>query len=230
MFHHESWTSCSLDQDQRAAQCWTLTSRGSHTSFVSGSWWKYVCSVCLSETKYSPDSTMSSRLGRGGGGGGGRKAFLSAHRCPEVDLLPHHISDEKSSESTCTGACEADYLDICFSGHVHRDKEDDDDESISDWSDEDLSLHFSPSVILQSDNEDSDPESGFECVDVTVETQVSTLFWLYCNEIVKNFVDRTELRNKIWWFILSSKQRLKLDDFSSMTRHTQCVQVFSLPH
>ncbi|XP_047462724.1 uncharacterized protein prob1 [Mugil cephalus] len=114
---------------------------------------------------------MNSRLDRGGRGAGGRKVFLSAHRCPEVDLLPGHnsetriVPDEKSSEFT--GACEADYLDICFS----REEDDHDEESVSDWSDEDLSLHFSPSVILQSDDEDSDPESGFQCVDVTMETQ-----------------------------------------------------------
>ncbi|XP_035800440.2 uncharacterized protein prob1 [Amphiprion ocellaris] len=122
---------------------------------------------------------MSSRLNRGGGGG--RKDFLSAHRCPEVDLLPPHnaqtpppgslVPTEKSSELTCTGKCGADYLDICspcFSEVV----EDDHEGSISDWSEEDLSLHFSPSVILQSDDEEPDPGSAVECVDVTMETQV----------------------------------------------------------
>ncbi|KAM9332724.1 uncharacterized protein KZ484_017844 [Pholidichthys leucotaenia] len=58
-----------------------------------------------------------------------------------------------------------DYLDLSSTPHPE-----DDEESISDWSEEDLSLHFSPSVILQSD--ESDPESGFECVTLKVEPQV----------------------------------------------------------
>ncbi|XP_008302233.1 uncharacterized protein LOC103374001 [Stegastes partitus] len=125
---------------------------------------------------------MSGRLNRGAGGG--KKVFLSAHRCPEVDLLPQHDHDaqipplsslvptEKSSELTCPGKREAHYLDIC-SPCFSRGAEEDDDGSISDWSEEDLSLHFSSSVILQSDDEESDPGSGFECVDVTMETQVN---------------------------------------------------------
>ncbi|XP_022076286.1 uncharacterized protein prob1 [Acanthochromis polyacanthus] len=122
---------------------------------------------------------MSSRLNRGGGGG--RKDFLSAHRCPEVDLLPPHNAQtpppgslaptEKSSELTCTGKCGADYLDIC-SPCFSEVAEDDNEGSISDWSEEDLTLHFSPSVILQSDDEEPDPGSAFECVNVTMETQV----------------------------------------------------------
>ncbi|XP_068565409.1 uncharacterized protein [Cebidichthys violaceus] len=124
---------------------------------------------------------MSTRLGEGGRRGrGGRDFFLSTHRCPEVDLLPHHDSKTqipppcslvpvKSSEFTCTGQSEAKYLDD--SSICHSDEEDE-ERSISDWSEEDLSFHFSPSVILPSEEEEeSDPESGFECIDVTMETQ-----------------------------------------------------------
>lgn len=131
--------------------------------------------------------------GRGGGGRGGKEFFLSSHRCPEVDLLHHHDSEtqipppwslvlaEKSSEFTYTGQSEANYLDVsstcCFEKEEKEEEEGEEEEgSISDWSEEDLSLHFSPSVILPSDDEESDPESGFECVDITMETQVSFIF------------------------------------------------------
>lgn len=119
-------------------------------------------------------------------GGGGRKhggAFLSAHRCPEVDLLPHHSSETKipppssvgagtkNPELTCTGQSEADYLVVTSACHPEEDEEE--EGTISDWSEEDLTLHFSPSVINPSDDEESEPEATFECVDVTVETVVS---------------------------------------------------------
>ncbi|XP_034463135.1 uncharacterized protein LOC117774669 isoform X1 [Hippoglossus hippoglossus] len=103
---------------------------------------------------------------RGGGGRRGREVFLSAHRCPEV-VLPHHHNSRLSAEFTCTRPSEADYLDV--SSNVHSEEE----ECISDWSEEDLSLYFSPSVILPSDDEDSGPESDFRCVDVAVETQMT---------------------------------------------------------
>lgn len=116
-------------------------------------------------------------------GEGGWSVFLSAHRCPEVDVLPHQNAEpqipplcspvpaEKTSEFTCTGESEADYLDICSTHHSKAQGEEEDEGSISDWSEEDLSLHFSPSVIVQSDDE-SDPESGFECINITMETQM----------------------------------------------------------
>lgn len=112
----------------------------------------------------------------------GRNVFLSAHRCPEVDLPPQLnpvvqippmstvVPPEKNPELTCPG--EVGYLDI-----LSKEEEEDnanDEGSISDWSEEDLSLHFSPSVILQSDDEEPEQENGFECVDVTMETQVNT--------------------------------------------------------
>lgn len=130
---------------------------------------------------------MSTRLD-GGGGGRGREFFLSAHRCPEVDLLPHHDSETqipppfsqvpavKRPEFTCTGHSgvkSSDVTSTCRSEEEEKKELEEEEGSISDWSEEDLSLHFSPSVILQSDDEDSDPESGFECVDITVETVVS---------------------------------------------------------
>ncbi|KAE8287837.1 hypothetical protein D5F01_LYC13894 [Larimichthys crocea] len=121
------------------------------------------------------------------GGRGERTFFLSTHRCPEVDLLPHRNTEtqiplpcslvpaEKSSEFTCTGQSEANYLDVSSNCCAEEDEKEEDEEeegSISDWSEEDLSLHFSPSVILQSDDEESDPDSIFKCVDITVETLV----------------------------------------------------------
>lgn len=121
----------------------------------------------------------------GGGGREGRELFLSAHRCPEVDLLPHHnpetqipppcagVSSVKNPEVTCTGESEANYLDV--SSMCHREEEQEEEGTISDWSEEDLSLHFSPSVILPSDDEEFGPEGTFECVDVTMET-VSWVF------------------------------------------------------
>ncbi|GLD65564.1 proline-rich basic protein 1-like protein [Lates japonicus] len=124
-------------------------------------------------------------MSRGGGGGGGSEVFLSAHRCPEVDLLPHHDSEtqilplcsqvpaENSHEFTCTGRSEADYLDVSSTYRSEEEEEEEEEGSISDWSEEDLSLHFSPSVILPSDDEESDPENCFRCVDVTMETQVT---------------------------------------------------------
>ena len=125
---------------------------------------------------------MSSGLDGGRGGrGGAREVFLSSHRCPEVDLLPHHDSknqipppDSLVPEFTCTGQSEANYLDVSSSGQSEKEEEEEEEEegSVSDWSDEDLSFHFSPSVILPSDEEESDPESGFECIDVSMETQV----------------------------------------------------------
>lgn len=129
---------------------------------------------------------MSTGLDIGGGGGGrkGREFFLSTHRCPEVDLLPHHDSETKipqlcslvpaEKSFTCAGQSEASYLDV--SSTCYSEEEEEEETSISDWSEEDLSLHFSPSVILPSDDDESDPESGFECVDITVETLVSFIF------------------------------------------------------
>ncbi|KAL7389934.1 hypothetical protein ABVT39_012147 [Epinephelus coioides] len=130
--------------------------------------------------------------GVGGGGRGEREFFLSTHRCPEVDLLPHHscqtqipppcsvVPAETSCDVTCRGQSEENYLDISSTCHSKEEEEEekevkveeDEEGSVSDWSEEDLSLHFSPSVILPSDEEESDPESGFECIDVTMETQV----------------------------------------------------------
>lgn len=127
------------------------------------------------------DQTMSSGLD-GGGGREGRGPFLSAHRCPEVDLLPHHntetqihppcspVSAVKYPKFTCTGQSEANYLDV--SSPCRHGEEEEEEQSISNWSDEDLSLHFPTSVILPSDDEESDPESTFECVDITMETLV----------------------------------------------------------
>lgn len=150
----------------------------------------------LESKKYSiqikeKQQSMSSRVDRGGEGGRG-KVFLSAHRCPEVDVLPYHNSEaqipqqcspvpaEKSPEFTSTGRSEADYLDIsstCCSEEEEQEEEEAEG-IISDWSEEDLSLHFSPSVILPSDDEESDTESSFKCIEVTVETQVSFIFLL----------------------------------------------------
>ncbi|KAM7397377.1 hypothetical protein PAMA_005603 [Pampus argenteus] len=112
-------------------------------------------------------------------GGRGRQYFLSAHRCPEVDLLPHHDAPPPcslvpaviNSDLTCTGQSVADYLNVSSCHHSEDEDKDEEEGSISEWSEEDLTLHFSPSVILPSDDEEFDLESGFECVDVTVKDQ-----------------------------------------------------------
>lgn len=138
---------------------------------------------------------MSSRVdqgiqGGGRGGGHGRKVFLSAHRCPEVELLPYHDSEtlipppcSVVPEFTCSGQSEANYLDVSSSrpsewedGGQGRPAEEGED-SVSNWSEEDLFLHFSPSVILPSEDE-SDTESGFNCVEVVMEAKVSFIFIL----------------------------------------------------
>lgn len=120
---------------------------------------------------------MSTRLEAGGRKD--KEAFLSAHRCPEADLLPHHKSetqilppgsvsaDPKQPEVSNAGQPDSNYLDVSSTPHCHEDE----DGSISDWSEEDLSLHFSPSVIISSEDEES--EGTFECVDITMETLVS---------------------------------------------------------
>lgn len=140
---------------------------------------------CFSSRIFSAVQTMSTRLD-GGVGRKGREAFHSAHRCPEVDLLPRHNSEPaihppgslfvppKKPEFTCTGQSEANYLEV--SSTPCRDEEGEEDETISDWSEEDLSLHFSPSVILPSDDEESDSEATFECVDIIIETLVSCFY------------------------------------------------------
>ncbi|KAM8834966.1 uncharacterized protein ACB058_016415 [Synchiropus picturatus] len=111
-----------------------------------------------------PRKVMS---GRRNGGGCGEPPFLSAHRCPEAEPLPKHDpAIQPHSKVAANGR--SDYLDVCSSRHSEEEEEGSD----SDWSEEDLSLHFSPSVILPSDDEDSDPESGFECVDVSMEADV----------------------------------------------------------
>lgn len=119
---------------------------------------------------------LSGQMSDGRDRGDRRRLFLSAHRCPEVDFLPHHDSEAqlpplfsqvaalKKPELTCNS------LEV--SPHSSDDIED--SESFSDWSDEDLSLHLPPSVILQSEDEESDPESSFECVDISMETLVSS--------------------------------------------------------
>lgn len=126
----------------------------------------------------------------GGGGGEGRGFFLSAHRCPEVDLVPHHnsetqippprslVSAMKNPEFTCTVQSEPNYLNT--PPYCHCEEVDEEEGSISDWSDEDLSLHFPSSVILPSDDEESDPEYRFECIDTTMETLVSFVFVVCC--------------------------------------------------
>ncbi len=130
---------------------------------------------------------MSTVLDREGGGRRENNFFLSTHRCPEVDLLPHHNAEtqssltsppfptEKSSEAACTGQSKTEYLDIPSTSNSEEEEAEEEGESISDWSEEDLSLHFSPSVILASGDEESDAESGFECVDISVETLVSLI-------------------------------------------------------
>ena len=119
-------------------------------------------------------------------GGGGQKraaAFLSAHRCPGIDIVPHHSPETKipppgsvgvgakNPELSCSRHSEADYLVVSSACRPEEDEEE--EGTISDWSEEDLTLHFSPSVINPSDDEESEPEATFECVDVTVETVVS---------------------------------------------------------
>ncbi|XP_065819101.1 uncharacterized protein prob1 isoform X2 [Labrus bergylta] len=116
--------------------------------------------------------------------GGEKLIFLSSHRCPEVDALPHHdfvthdpppcslVPAERSSRFTCTGDSETNYFDVSPSCGFDKEEDEEEERSVSDWSEEDLSLHFAPSVILRSDDEESDPESGFECIDVTMETLV----------------------------------------------------------
>lgn len=119
-----------------------------------------------------------------GGRGRRRESFLSAHRCPGVDLLPHRNSEtlipppcslvpaQKKAEPTCTVPSESRYLDV---SSADRPEEEEDEGSVSDWSEEDLSFHFSPSVIHPSDDEEeSELESSFECVDITMETLVSS--------------------------------------------------------
>lgn len=115
-----------------------------------------------------------------GGGRPEKEAFLSAHRCPEDDLLPHRKSEKRilppgvsadAKQPEVAGAAQSDsnYLDVSSTPHCDRDE----DGTISDWSEEDLSLHFSPSVIISSDDEEA--EGAFECVDVTMETLVSRI-------------------------------------------------------
>ncbi|XP_060911751.1 uncharacterized protein prob1 isoform X3 [Labrus mixtus] len=116
--------------------------------------------------------------------GGEKLIFLSAHRCPEVDALPHHdfvthdppscslVPAERSSRFTCAGDSETNYFDVSPSCGFDKEEDEEEERSVSDWSEEDLSLHFAPSVILRSDDDESDPESGFECIDVTMETLV----------------------------------------------------------
>lgn len=119
---------------------------------------------------------LSGQMSDGRDRGERRRLFLSAHRCPEVDFLPHHDSETqlpalfsqvaalKKPELTCN------YLEVS----THSSDDIEDSESFSDWSDEDLSLHLPPSVILQSEDEESDLESSFECVDINMETLVSS--------------------------------------------------------
>ncbi|TNM84462.1 hypothetical protein fugu_008640 [Takifugu bimaculatus] len=105
---------------------------------------------------------MNSKPDGGGGRRNEKEVFLSAHRCPEVDLLPHHESQPgivppgsvsanvKQAQVTSTGQSESNYLDVSSTPHCDEDE----DGTISDWSEEDLSLHFSPSVIISSDDEE----------------------------------------------------------------------------
>ncbi|XP_054902698.1 uncharacterized protein prob1 [Poeciliopsis prolifica] len=102
-------------------------------------------------------------------GGRGARKDLGAHGCSSSpQILPpcSLVSADKRSEVTRTGEREVEYLDI-FS----RDEEEEDEGS--EWSEEDLSLHFSPSVLLQSDDEEVEPESGVECVRAAIEAQVT---------------------------------------------------------
>lgn len=121
----------------------------------------------------------------GGGGGATELPFLSAHRCPGVDLLPNCVAATRIP-SPCEGVqnftLTASPDDKYLHSSCHSEEE---EENISDWSEEDLSLHLSPSVILPSD-EESDPGSDFECVDVIVDPQVrraslwfSAIIWTF---------------------------------------------------
>lgn len=157
---------------------------------------------------------MSSRQD---GGGRGKESFVSAHRCPEVDLLPHHDAETRipllcslvpaviNSELTCIGQSEANYLDAFSCHHTeNEEKEEGEEGSISDWSEEDLSLHFSPSVILPSDDEEFDSESGFECVDVTMESQVrqSVVFtFTYFDFVVAGYRSHIQLCFSVFFWL-----------------------------
>lgn len=155
---------------------------------------RLVCFIHIQTNSWNPTDQIMSTRQDGGGGGEGRGFFLSAHRCPEVDLVTHHnsemqippprslVSSMKNLEFTCTGQSESNYLNMPPYCHC----EDVDEEgSISEWSDEDLSLHFPPSVILPSDDEESDPECPFECIDTTMETLVSFVAFLKKLELTK---------------------------------------------
>ncbi|PWA24630.1 hypothetical protein CCH79_00016140 [Gambusia affinis] len=129
-------------------------------------------------------------------GGRGERKDLAAHGCAEADLPPRHSSSppslppcslvpaDKRSEVTWTGESEVEYLDI-FS----RDDEEEDESSV--WSEEDLSLHFSPSVILQSDDEELEPDSGLECMHATMETQIQVKLL----ELLQNRSDEPDLQS-----------------------------------
>lgn len=118
---------------------------------------------------------VSGQMSDGRDRGERRRLFLSTHRCPEVDFLPHQDSETQlpplfSQLTTLKKSkLNSNYLEVS----TQSSEDIDDSESFSDWSDEDLSLHLPPSVILQSEDEESDPESSFECVDINMETLVS---------------------------------------------------------
>lgn len=105
-----------------------------------------------------------------------RRLFLSSHRCPEVDFLPHQDSEAQFPPQFSHHTAPKKPEPNCNYLEVSTQSSDDinDSESFSDWSDEDLSLHLPPSVILQLEDEESDPESSFECVDINIETLVSS--------------------------------------------------------
>ncbi|XP_061904984.1 mucin-5B-like isoform X1 [Entelurus aequoreus] len=81
-------------------------------------------------------------------------SFLSAHRCPQVDLPLHRGTQMPPPRLTSS----------CLIASSSNSGEEDERGSGSDWSEDDLSLHFSASVISPSSDEESDPESGVRCV------------------------------------------------------------------
>ena len=127
----------------------------SHSHCCQSSCCDSSCQTRGREEQWAPGGP-GERRGRGEvGGGGGRLGEEWAPGGP----------GERRREEEEGGA--GHYLDLhssCFSSCRPEEEE---EESYSDWSEEDLSLHFSPSIILQSD-EESDKETG--------ETQV--LLWL----------------------------------------------------
>ncbi|KAG7267480.1 hypothetical protein CRUP_023134, partial [Coryphaenoides rupestris] len=127
----------------------------SHSSCCDSSCCDSSCQTRRREEQQAPGGPGERKGGEEQGGVGERRGG--------EEQAPGGPGERRRGEE---GGGAVDYLELhssCFSPcrpEEEEEEEEEEEDCYSDWSEEDLSLHFSPSIILLSDDEESDRETG----------------------------------------------------------------------